>query len=84
MDSDVFLVFGVIITGLCVPSIIGAFMEKRAPRIATLMVLIGSGMIAISAMQNPGGYDLQDVLKAFVRVIEGFMDTPSPVSSASG
>lgn len=78
MNGDIFLVFGLIIAGLSVPPIIGALMDKRVPRVAAIMVMIGSGMIAISVMQNPNGYTLQQVLEAFVRVIQGFMpDTPA-------
>jgi len=69
MDNDLFLVFGLIIAGLAVPSIIGALVDSRVPRIAAIMVMIGTGMIAVAIMGKPSGYKFSDVPKAFTRVI---------------
>ncbi len=74
MDNDLFLVFGLIIAGLAIPSIIGALVDSRVPRGAAIMVMIGSGMIAIALMGKPSGYSFQDVPKAFTRVIGKYLN----------
>jgi hypothetical protein len=73
MDNDLFLVFGLIIFGLAIPSIIGALVDSRVPRVAAIMVMIGSGMIAIAIMGKPSGYSLNDVPNAFARVIAKYL-----------
>lgn len=74
MDNDLFLVFGLIITGLAIPSIIGALVDSRVPRIAAIMIMIGTGMIAVAIMGKPSGYKFGDVPKAFTRVIGKYLN----------
>lgn len=74
MDNDMFLVFGLIISGLAVPAILGAVVDSRVPRVAAIMVMIGSGMIAVALLGKPSGYAFQDIPKAFTRVIGGFIN----------
>ncbi len=74
MDNDLFLVFGLIIFGLSIPAIIGAFVDSRVPRGAAIMVMIGSGMIAVAIIGKPSGYAIQDIPKAFTRVIGKYID----------
>ena len=74
MDSDLFLVVGLIITGLAIPTIIGALVDSRVPRAAAIMVMIGTGMIAIAILGRPSGYSFQEVPKAFTRVIGKYIN----------
>ena len=74
MNNDLFLVFGLIITGLTIPAILGAFVDNRVPRAAAIMVMIGSGMIAVAVIGKPNGYTIQDVPKAFTRVIGKYLN----------
>jgi hypothetical protein len=74
MDNDLFLVFGLITAGLAIPSVIGAFVDNRVPRVASIMVMIGSGMIAVAIMGKPSGYSFEDVPKAFTRVIGKYIN----------
>ncbi len=67
------MVIGVIILGFTVPSIVSAFSEGRAPRVAAIMLLIGGGLVAIALTQKPGGYALNDIPDAFVRVVAYFI-----------
>ena len=69
MQFDLFMSIGVVILGFTIPSIVSALSEGRAPRVAALMVLIGGGLVAVAVTQKPGGYTLEDVPQAFVRVI---------------
>lgn len=69
MTNDVYLVIGLMVLVLTIPSIVSSFSEGRAPRYAAIMVLIGGGLVAIAVSQKPGGYAIQDVPNAFARVI---------------
>lgn len=69
LQSDLFLVLGIIIAGLALPAIFGALADRRAPRTPAIMVMIGGGLIAIALSQKPGGYTLEEVPHAFVRVV---------------
>jgi len=74
MDNDLFLVLGLVIAGLAIPSVVGAFVDSRVPRVAAIMVMIGSGMIAVAIMGKPSGYSFEDVPKAFTRVIGKYIN----------
>lgn len=74
MDNDLFLVFGLIVAGLAIPAILGALVDSRVPRGAAIMVMIGSGMIAVAVIDKPSGYSFQDVPKAFTRVIGKYLN----------
>lgn len=74
MNSDLFLVLGLIIAGLAVPAVLGALVDSRVPRGAAIMVMIGSGMIAVAIMGKPSGYTFKDVPKAFTRVIGKYVN----------
>ena len=73
MQFDTYLVIGLIILGFSIPSIVSAYSEGRAPRIAAIMLLIGGGLVAYAVTQNPIGYTLEDIPQAFVRVIGQFV-----------
>ncbi len=74
MDSDLFLVIGLVISGLAIPSIVGALVDSRVPRAAAIMVMIGTGMIAIAIMKKPSGYSIDDIPKAFTRVVGKYVN----------
>jgi len=69
MDSDLFLVIGIVMAAFAVPSLLGAYSEGRAPRVGSVMILIASGLIAVALLNRPSGYRLGEVPGAFVRVI---------------
>jgi len=73
MNYDLYLVIGLIILAFSIPSIVSAYSEGRAPRVAAIMLLIGGGLTAYAVTQNPLGYTIQDVPQAFVRVISQFI-----------
>lgn len=72
ISFDLYLVFGIIIAGFSVPSIIGAFADRRAPRVAAITVLIGGGMILYALTQRPVDYTWQEIPEAFIRVVAYF------------
>ena len=73
MDPDVALVVGVVLGVFSVPSIMSAISEGRAPRVAAFTI-ISSGALVLWAINNhPGGYTLNDVPGAFVRVVAKYL-----------
>ncbi|MFT6423876.1 MAG: hypothetical protein ACJAYH_001335 [Celeribacter sp.] len=69
MDTDLFLVIGAAVLVLALPALIGAFSEGRPPRAAAILVLIGGGLTVLAVTQNPGGYSIDEVPQALIRVI---------------
>ncbi len=69
MTPDLILVIGIVLVVFSVPAIVSAISDRRPPRVAAL-VLIAGGCLAVWAIQQrPGGYSLNDVPRAFVRVV---------------
>lgn len=69
MDYDLILVIGLVICGFSIASIVSAFAESRAPRIAAIVVLIGGGMVAYVVNQRPGHYTIEGIPELFVEVV---------------
>ncbi|MEO0391158.1 MAG: hypothetical protein AAF218_09500 [Pseudomonadota bacterium] len=74
MNADIALVLGIIIGGLSVPSVLSAITDRRAPRASMLTILLAGGLIYYALNTQPGGYTLQDVPDAFVRVVAMVMN----------
>lgn len=73
MPFDLSLSIGLVILAFAIPSIVSAYSEGRAPRIAAVMLIIGGGLALYAVTQKPGGYTLFDVPQAFVRVVAHYM-----------
>ncbi|WP_299620556.1 hypothetical protein [uncultured Tateyamaria sp.] len=73
MDSDLFLVLGIILAGFSIPSILSAMTDGRAPRASALTILIAGGMVLYAIQTQPGGYELQSIPDVFVRVFARFI-----------
>ncbi len=69
LQFDLILVFGLAILVLSLPAIVSAVTEHRAPRVAAIALLLGGSMIAYAATQKPGGYTLEDIPNAVLRVV---------------
>ncbi|RKF14235.1 hypothetical protein D6850_13130 [Roseovarius spongiae] len=73
MNSDLILVIGIVLGVFALPAIVSALSDGRAPRVAAF-VLIAAGVLVVYAIrEKPGGYTLQDVPNAFVRVAASVM-----------
>lgn len=72
METDLALVIGLIILVLSAPAIISAISDGRAPRTAALALVIGGGLVVYALTQKPGGYALNEVPQAFIKVIAQF------------
>lgn len=69
METDLALVIGLIILVLSAPAIISAISDGRAPRTAALALVIGGGLVIYALTQKPGGYAIDEVPEAFIKVI---------------
>ncbi len=74
MDTDLFLVIGIIITVLAVPPVVGAFSESRPPRAGAIMFLIGGGLIALALTQGTIRYSVPDIPDVFTRVVGRYLN----------
>lgn len=72
MNTDLYLVVGIVLGVLAVPSLLGAFAEGRPPRAGAILVLIAGTLVVVALGNKPGGYQVRDIPKAFVRVIDSF------------
>ena len=72
MDPDLLLVVGVVLLVFSVPSIVSAFSEGRAPRVAAFTLVAGGTLFIWAISQMPGGFNLMEIPEAFVRVIARF------------
>ena len=73
MDPDLALILGLILGILSIPSMIAAFSEGHAPRVAAL-VIIAAGVLIVYAIQtNPGGYSIIEIPDIFVRVVAKYI-----------
>ncbi len=43
MTNDLYLVIGIVVLALAIPSVLGAMLDHRAPRVPAIMILIGGG-----------------------------------------
>lgn len=69
VTNDVFLVLGVVVLVLAIPSLLGSIFDHRPPRATAILVLIGGGLVALAVWREPGGYAIEDIPHAFTRVI---------------
>jgi hypothetical protein len=74
LDFDLFLVIGVVIAVLTVPSLLSAFIEGRTPRAGAILVLISGTLIVLALSEKPGGYQLREIPDAFYRVAARVMN----------
>ncbi len=69
MQSDYFLVFGLLVAALSIPAGISAFSDGRPPRGAAIAVMIGGSMILIAFLGKPAGYSPAQIPDIFARVL---------------
>jgi hypothetical protein len=72
-DNDLSLILGLVLCVFAIPSIISAFSDRRAPRVATLVLMAGGAMVVWAIQNKPGGYQLEEIPDIFVRVVARFI-----------
>jgi hypothetical protein len=68
MDPDLFLVIGIVLVVLTIPTLLAAWVEGRAPRVGAIMLIAALGLILVAVTQQPGGYSFNEVPQVFLRV----------------
>ena len=74
MDTDLFLVIGIVVCALAIPSLLSAWVEGRMPRAGSVMVLIGGGLIVTALTKHPRGYSFSEMPDLFFSVIGRFLN----------
>jgi hypothetical protein len=74
MDPDLILVVGIVLTILCLPSLLSAFAESRPPRTAAILGLAGAIMIVVAVQNYAPGYRISDIPDVFMRVIGRYIN----------
>ena len=69
MNTDLALVIGLMILIFTAPAIISAFSDGRTPRTAMVTLVLGGGLVLFALTQNTGVYRIEDVPRAFIKVI---------------
>ena len=74
MDTDLFLVIGIVIGALAIHSLLSAWVEGRVPRAGSIMVLIG-GVLIVTALTNNGrGYTFSEIPTVFLSVVGRYLN----------
>jgi hypothetical protein len=74
MDTDLFLVIGVVVLALSVPSLLSSWMEGRVPRAAAILILIGGVLVVTALSQHARGYSFAEIPDVFFRVIGRYVN----------
>jgi hypothetical protein len=74
MDPDLFLVIGLALAVLTIPSLLAAYSESRAPRAAAIVVLVAGVLIVIALTNKPGGYTIGEIPDVIFRVIGRYVN----------
>lgn len=69
VDTDFVFILGLLMGALAFPTLLSAFSEGRAPRLAALLIVMSISMISFAALQRPTGYTLAEVPQVFERVV---------------
>lgn len=73
MDPDLFFTIGVVLAVFSIPSIMSAFSEGRAPRVAAFTVIAAGVMIVWAVQKKPGGYTFKEIPDVLVRVVAQYL-----------
>ncbi len=66
-QQDLYLVIGILIAGFSIPSMLGALVDRRSPRLAAVLIVIGGALILLALSQQ--SYAWPDIPEAFIRVL---------------
>ncbi|MCR9146813.1 MAG: hypothetical protein NXH74_06380 [Rhodobacteraceae bacterium] len=73
MDPDLIFVIGLVLAVFSVPSIMSAFSEGRAPRVAAFTTIAAGVMVVWAIQTKPGGYAFGDIPDVFVQVVAKYL-----------
>lgn len=73
MDPDLIFIIGLVLGVFSIPSILSAFSEGHAPRVAAFTIIAGGAMVVWAVQEQPGGYSINDIPNVFVEVIARYL-----------
>jgi hypothetical protein len=73
MDPDLAMAIGMVLGVFSIPSILSAFSEGRAPRVAALTIMAAGGLMLWAINTKPGGYSFGELPEVLVRVIARYI-----------
>ncbi|PWE32435.1 hypothetical protein DDZ14_10245 [Maritimibacter sp. 55A14] len=62
------MVVGIVLAAFSLPAIVAAWSDRRSPRAAAIVLVIGLGTVAVAIFTWPGPFGASDVPEAFVKV----------------
>ena len=74
MDTDLFLVIGIVLFALAIPTLLSSWVDGRVPRAGSIIVLIAGVMVAMALTRQIGGYSFAEVPDVFFRVIGRYIN----------
>lgn len=69
MDPDLLFVIGIVIGLLCIPSLLTAFSDGRAPRMGAIMALLAGFLLVVAIENKAGGYSVAEIPDVFFNVV---------------
>ena len=74
MDTDLFLVIGIVIFVLAIPSLLSAWVEGRVPRTGSAMVFISGALVVTALTRHASGYSFAEIPGVFFSVIGRYIN----------
>ncbi|MCU0817654.1 MAG: hypothetical protein MUF74_14855 [Cypionkella sp.] len=73
MDYDLMFVIGATVCALTIPSVMSAYADGRAPRVAAILFVAGGFLLGTALVQRPGGLTLGEIPDIFFRVLARYI-----------
>ena len=73
MVYDAYFVVGLVILAVAVPTMFGAMRRGKAPRLSSVMFLIGGGLVVVAIGAKPNAYSISTIPQVFEAVISSFL-----------
>ncbi len=73
MDYDLALTIGLVIGVFSIPAVVSALSDRRAPRVAAIVMIVAGGLVAYAMTQKPGGYTIDQIPNVIVKVVARYV-----------
>lgn len=74
MDFDLIFVIGVVVAAFSIPTFMSAYADRRFPKLALVMLVIGVGAVVYTVRQNPDTYAVETFDDVFVSVVARYLN----------
>lgn len=74
MDLDLIFVAGLVIGAFSLPALVSAFADRRAPRMAAVLMLISGAMVTYAVQMREEPYVLKDLDVVFLTVLSRYIN----------